>query len=316
MSKLKGSQTALASFDLPIHIQACLEYEKNNGLKPRSLERIEGYLDDFCRYLGTNPVSNLEDITTDFLRAFIIDRTEKTSADGTVTKLGFQTVKGVIWSLHTLFGHLSITGQIAHDPSAPIRYPKEHPREKLPEYLSSKELRKLLLWSKENSRPADFAILTLISSTGMRPADMASLTRFHYDAKQRIIHPTVKGGWVKPTPVSDACAQVLDDYLTGRTDSATALFLNKHNKGVETSYIQRTVKQAGIGAGLTNSLNCNKLRHTFATHACDRHGKYMTQALLGHFRSRTTDTYVHLSPRKYKALMNEHPYNQITGAEQ
>jgi len=306
-----------ATLDLRPHIEACLEYEKTNGLKQRSLDSIQSYLAGFTSYLELHPVKDLNDITTDYLRSFIIDRTEIYDPEtGEKKVLGFQTVKGVIWSLHALFGHLRLTGHISEDPSAPIRYPKEHKREKLPIYLSSKELRKLLLWSQEHSRPADFAIITLMSSTGMRPGDMASLTRFHYDGIQRVIHPIVKGGWQKPTPLSNACAEVLDNYLTLRTDSDTALFLNKHNKAVKLSYIQRAVKDAGTGAGLEIPLNCNILRHTFATHACDRHGKYMTQALLGHFRSRTTDTYVHLSPRKYKALMNEHPYNQITGVEQ
>lgn len=301
--------------DLVPHIEACLSYEVTNGMKPRSIERIKDYLAHFQKYLLAYSVSSINDISTDFLREYIIKRTEVHNPDGSVSVLGFQTVKGVIWSLHTLFGHLSITGQIAHNPSSPIRYPKEHKREKLPVYLSSQQLRQLLIWSRDNALPQDFAIITLMSLTGMRPNDMASLTRFDYDTQQRVIHPIVKGGWKKATPVSDACAQVLDSYLALRTDTDTALFLNKHKKPVKASYIQRCIKQAGVDAELSLPLNCNIMRHTFATHACDRHGKQMTQALLGHYRSRTTDVYVHLSPRKFKALMNEHPYNQITGVE-
>ena len=279
--------------DLTAHIDACLAYETTNGMKPRSIKRIKDYLEHFKQYLITHLVSSLQDISTDFLREYIIRRTEVHNVDGSITTLGFQTVKGVIWSLHTLFGHLSVTGQVDHNSSAPIRYPKEHKQEKLPVYLSDKQLRKLLLWSRDNSQPQDFAIITLMNSTGMRPSDMASLTRFDYDAEQRVIYPIVKGGWKKATPVSDACAKVLDCYLGSRTDSDTALFLNKHNKQVKASYIQRCVKQAGGDADIDIALNCNIMRHTFATHACDRHGKHMTQALLGHFRSRTTDAYVH-----------------------
>ena len=308
--------TPVSQLDLTVHIESCIAYEQTNGLKERSLNSLKGYLTNFTTYLEVHPVNSLSDISTDYLREFIIQRAEVYDRDTDMTtSLGYSTVKGVIWSLHTLFGHLSLTNQIDHNPAAPIRYPKEHKREKLPVYLSSKQLSQLLVWSSEYSRPADFAIITLMSSTGMRPADMASLTRFDYDAQQKIILPKVKGGWIKPTPVSNTCAQVLNTYLAMRTDSDTALFLNKHNKAVKKSYIQRTVKQAGQDAGLEISLTCNILRHTFATHACDRHGKQMTQALLGHCHSRTTDGYVHLSPRRFKALMNEHPHNQITGAK-
>jgi integrase/recombinase XerC len=308
--------TTVSPLDLTVHIESCIAYEQTNGLKDRSRKSLNDYLASFSTYLEAHPISTLSDICTDYLREFIIQRTEVYDpVSDTTTKLGFSTVKGVIWSLHTLFGHLSLTGLVTHNPAAPIRYPKEHKQEKLPVYLSSKQLSKLLLWSAEHSRPTDFAIITLMCSTGMRPTDMASLTRFDYDAQQKIILPKVKGGWVKPTPVSNTCAQVLDTYLAMRTDSNTALFLNKHSKPVKTSYIQRTVKRAGLDAGLEISLTCNILRHTFATHACDRHGKQMTQALLGHCHSRTTDGYAHLSPRHFKALMNEHPHNQITGAK-
>ena len=231
--------TPVSQLDLTVHIESCIAYEQTNGLKKRSRKSLNDYLASFNAYLEAHPVNALLDISTDYLREFIIQRTEVYDPEtDETTRLGFSTVKGVIWSLHTLFGHLSLTGQVDHNPAAPIRYPKEHKQEKLPVYLSSERLSRLLLWSSEHSRPADFAIITLMSSTGMRPNDMASLTHFDYDAQQKIIIPKVKGGGIKPTPVSNACAQVLDTYLAMRTDSDTALFLNKHNKPVKISYIQ------------------------------------------------------------------------------
>jgi len=295
-----------ANLDLTDHIEALLDYERNNGLAAISIKNLTSYLGQFNDHLADHPVCCLKQISTDLLRNYIIQRT-----DG----LSDSLKKAVIWSLQSLFSYLTLRGIISHNPSSVIKYPKERKRERLPVYLHSKKLRQFLLWSAENSRPADFAIITLMTSTGMRPGDMASLTRFDYDALQRVIYPKVKGSWIKPTPVSDSAAEVLDFYLSTRTDSDTALFLNKHNKPIKVSYIQRLVKQTGLDAGLEISLTCNILRHTFGTHACDRHGKHMTQALMGHTRSKTTDVYAHLSPRHFKALMNEHPYNQITGVQ-
>jgi len=295
-----------SKLDLTDHIGALLDYERTNGLAAVSLKNLNSYLVQFNNYLAEHPVCCLNQVSTDLLRDYIIQRT-----DGRSDSLK----KAVIWSIQSLFGYLTLRGEISSNPGSAIKYPKERKQEKLPVYLSSKQLRQILLWSAEHSRPADFAIINLMASTGMRPGDLTSLTRFDYDAAQKVIYPKVKGSWVKPTPLSNSAAEVLDFYLSTRADSDTALFLNKHNKPVQKSYIQRLIKQAGSDAGLEIPLTCNIVRHTFATHACDRHGKHMTQVLMGHSRSKTTDVYAHLSPRHFKALMNEHPYNQITGAQ-
>ena len=67
-------------------------------------------------------------------------------------------------------------------------------------------------------------------------------------------------------------------------------------------------KQAGREAALPMVLTCNHLRHTFAIHAADRHGKIITRALMGHQHLATTSVYTHLSPRHFQGLMNRHPY--------
>ncbi len=65
-----------ATIDLQSHIEACLDYEKTNGLKERSLKSIRSYLNNFADYLEKFPIDDLSSITPDYLRAFIIDRTE------------------------------------------------------------------------------------------------------------------------------------------------------------------------------------------------------------------------------------------------
>jgi site-specific recombinase XerD len=52
------------------------------------------------------------------------------------------------------------------------------------------------------------------------------------------------------------------------------------------------------------------LRHTFAVHASDRHGKTITKALMGHHKLTTTAVYTHLSAKRFRGLMNLHAYHK------
>jgi site-specific recombinase XerD len=126
--------------------------------------------------------------------------------------------------------------------------------------------------------------------------------------KQHRIVLRVKGGWKKHTPLSSWLAAILESYLGGREDSFAAVFFNSRQRPITVSWVQRLVKQAGREAALPMALTCNHLRHTFATHAADRHGKIITRALMGHQHLATTSVYTHLSPRHFQGLMNRHPY--------
>jgi len=103
-------------------------------------------------------------------------------------------------------------------------------------------------------------------------------------------------------------AVILEGYLATRKDALPALFINDKGRPVTISWIQHMVRQAGRDAGIPFPLTPRHLRHTFATHAADRHGRFITSALLGHAHSCTTQVYVHLSPRYFRSIMNQHPY--------
>jgi len=180
----------------------------------------------------------------------------------------------------------------------------------LPEYLSAGRLRHLLESVARDRSVQDFAILALIATTGLRSFEVAGLRREHLHLDQHRIAAKTKGGWLKKTPLPAPTAALLKAHLGTRVDHLPALFLNKWGRPATANWVQRMVKEAGADAGLP-FLTARILRHTFGTFAADRHGTIVTRALLGHRFCRTTQIYTHLSPRRFRPLMNAHPYQTV-----
>jgi len=226
--------------------------------------------------------------------------------------------KAIVWALRKLGGYLALVQLLAHNPARDLHHPKMSVRAKLPEYLSATQLRRLLQNTAQRVKESgggdalrDFAILSLLATTGLRPHEIATLKRSDVHLEQHCMDVHVKGGWVKKTPLSARMAEVLAAYLATRCDSCPAAFVNTRGQPVTVSWIQRMVKKAGGDTGLAFALSCGHLRHTFATHAADRHGKTITRALLGHRKAEATEVYAHLSPRRFRAVMSLHPYQVV-----
>ena len=179
---------------------------------------------------------------------------------------------------------------------------------RIPEYLSDSQLRQLLATAAEGRPLVDLVILSLLATTGARPNELASLRLCHVRAAYTRVDYLAKGGWYKPTPVSLHMAALLKSHCEALGSKTEHCFCNSRGKPVTVSWIQRMVRAAGEDAGLPMRLTPKLLRHTFATHAADRHGRCIAKALLGHANDQTTDVYIHLSARRFRAAMNRHPY--------
>jgi site-specific recombinase XerD len=282
-------------------IQLCLQTERDRGLSKNSIIELKRYLNDFSTYCECQNIYSAKDLAPPFLKDYIDQRCKSA---------GPNLKKAIVWSLRKFGRHLALLQVVEDDPAKNLRHPKFHPRSELPEYLSASQLKNLLEYAANNLELRDFAIISLIATTGLRPNEVVSCKRNHVYLNRHCIYVRVKGGWVKETPISASMSSILTDYLATRKDDCRALFVNTRGRPVSVSWIQRIVKAAGENTELSISLTCNHLRHTFATHAADKHGKIVTKSLMGHQRLATTEIYTHLSPRHFKALMNLHPYHK------
>jgi integrase len=260
-----------------------------------------GYLEELAGFCDGKGVAGVEGLGPDLLREFVLVRCEGRGA---------ALVKAVVWSLRRLGSFLRVHGLLEQDPAAALHYPKARPRARLPEYLRAGEIRTVLEVAARGSQQ-DLVILALLATTGLRPEEVATLERGDIALGQRLIVPQVKGGWRKRTPLSPAMSVLLGDYLGSGSGDRPALFTAVRGGVMTVKAIERMVLKVGRSAGLEVRLTPQLLRHTFATHAADRHGGVTTKALLGHRRLSTTAVYIHLSPRRFKALMNRHPYQAV-----
>ncbi len=285
--------------DIPTLVHSCLKAEKDRNLSDNSMKELRRYLNEFSAYCQSQGISSAEELTPSFLKAYADHRCMD---DKPTLK------KAVVWSLRKFGKYLALLQVVNKDPAQNLRHPKFHPRSELPEYLTKKELRRLLEYSALHLESRDFAILSLMASTGLRPNEVVHLKRSDARIRERLLNVPVKGGWIKKTPLSSSMAVILQDYLMTRNDECNSLFVNGKARSMSVSWLQRLVKTTGEQAGLPCSLTCNHLRHTFATYAADQHGKVITKALMGHQRLATTEVYTHLSPRHFKSIMKLHPY--------
>ncbi len=284
--------------DIPTMIQRCLEYE-NRNLSVNSLKELQRYFKEFVSYCTDQGISQPGELTPEFLKIFL---------DHRCRDVGPTTKKAVVWSLRKLGRFMALLQVVKRDPAMDLRHPEIHPRSELPAYLCENDLRKLMEYVSRQDYQ-EFTIISLMTVTGLRPSEIARLKRDDLNLVEHHFSVQVKGGWIKKSPLSKAMVTVLNTFLSIRVDGVDSLFINSRGNPVSVSWLQKMVKRMGNGAGLSVSLTCNHLRHTFATHAADRQGKVITKALMGHRFIATTEIYTHLSPRKFKAFKLSHPYN-------
>lgn len=284
--------------DIPRLVRLCLEGERDRHLSEKSLKELRRYLTEFADHCRAESVGSASELTPDFIRAYAEKRCERA---------GPSLKKALVWALQRFGRYLRLLQVVEEDPAARLRYPKIHPRSEIPEYLSEPQLEQLLGYAADHGTSTGFAVLSLIAATGLRSNEVAHLKLSDVSFAAQCMSVSVKGGWIKKSALSYSLITILQRYLSTRTDSSEALFVTRRGGPVSASYLQRLVKDTGKRAGLPISLTCNRLRHTFATHAADAFGKVITKALMGHRSLSTTEVYTHLSPRRFKAVMQLHP---------
>ncbi len=282
-------------------VQHCLEAEASRSLSVNSLKELRRYLNEFTTYCQEQKLTSVDGLTPVFLKTYTEQRCEDKSP---VLK------KAVVWALRKFGNYLALIQVVEKNPAQDLRHPKMHPRSQLPRYLSQKELRLLLKYSAFHLNQRDFLIILLLASTGLRPNEIVLLRQSDVHLHQYRLDLHVKGGWCKKTPLCKSMVNLLADYLSTKSDSDSAVFMNNKALPVTVSWIQRLVKCTGKDAGLSLSLTCNHLRHTYATYAADRHGKVITKALMGHQWLKTTEIYTHLSPSYFRPLAQGHPFQE------
>ncbi|HLC49029.1 MAG TPA: site-specific tyrosine recombinase/integron integrase [Candidatus Andersenbacteria bacterium] len=149
----------------------------------------------------------------------------------------------------------------------------------------------------------DFALVSILFSTGVRISEAARLNRDDIRSEAKELTVRGKGNKVRVVFLSDDAHATIATYVNTRTDIDPALFI-RHKKGagqqddlrLTTRTMQRIIKKRAVSAGITKDITPHTLRHSFATDLLSNGADIRhVQQLLGHSSITTTQIYTHIT---------------------
>jgi len=210
------------------------------------------------------------------------------------------------------FGHLEPNS----DPMARFPAMKKR-REKLPTFLTSSELEKLLEAPKTDTLLGlrDHVILRLLYATGIRASECADVLEEWVDLEEKTIKVLGKGGRERVIPLNKRAVTALRQYRRQRGPiSPTAVFFRKKDGGpINRKIVYQRVKKYAALSGMTKRVSPHTLRHTFATHLLQRTDNIVTiQKLLGHELITSTQIYFHTTAEDLREMAADHPMQHLS----
>ena len=160
----------------------------------------------------------------------------------------------------------------------------------------------------------DRAIIELLFSGGLRVSELCNLNRDSINLARREFMVRGKGKKDRPIFIDQTTADHLEEYLSARSDTLPALFLNNSaNQNIpDTSgdfrrlsprSIERIIQKYARLAGITKHVTPHTLRHSFATDLLMNGADLRSvQSLLGHANIATTQIYTHITDPHLKEV--------------
>ncbi len=187
-------------------------------------------------------------------------------------------------------------------------------------FLSSDEILRLIAAVPADDTPVhqrDRAIIELLFSSGLRVSELVSLNRDSINTKRREFMVRGKGQKDRPIFISPVAAEQIETYLTTRSDSLPALFLNysRNNstdssgnyRRLSTRSIQRLISKYARLAGIIKHVTPHTMRHSYATDLLMNGADIRSvQAMLGHADISTTQIYTHVTDQHLKDVYEKH----------
>ena len=160
----------------------------------------------------------------------------------------------------------------------------------------------------------DRAIIELLFSGGLRVSELCNLNRDSINLARREFMVRGKGKKDRPIFIDQTTADHLEEYLSTRSDTLPALFLNNSSnqnipdtsgdfRRLSPRSIERIIQKYARLAGITKHVTPHTLRHSFATDLLMNGADLRSvQSLLGHANIATTQIYTHITDPHLKEV--------------
>lgn len=309
------------------------------GLSPKTVEAYESDLTKYTNWLREvrkiNDVSKITQLDIEeYVRA--MSSQAMSSQAMAAQRLGPRTIARRIASIHEWNKFMLSNAQIASDPSAEVKAPKQ--AEHLPDVLSISEVERVIdaaggFGSTDAISLRDRALVEFLYATGARVSEAVGLKFEDIDLAESVVRLSGKGQKQRLVPIGKCAVSALRDYLdkarpilesraqkspaaaksqvnsSSKSANSHMIFLNKRGKSLSRQSAWEAISHAGKMAKIGKELHPHTLRHSFATHLISGGADVRTvQELLGHASVTTTQIYTHISPDALmEAYVMSHP---------
>lgn len=313
------------------------------GLSPKTVEAYESDLTKYTNWLReARKITDVNEITQLDIEEYVRAMSSQAMASQAMASqnLGPRTIARRIASIHEWNKFMLSNAQIASDPSAEVKAPKQ--AEHLPDVLSISEVERVIdaaggFGSTDAVSLRDRALVEFLYATGARVSEAVGLKFDDIDLAESVVRLSGKGQKQRLVPIGKCAVRALRDYLDkarpilasrAQKSQATAksrlnsslnsssksanthvIFLNKRGKSLSRQSAWEAISRAGKMAKIGKELHPHTLRHSFATHLISGGADVRTvQELLGHASVTTTQIYTHISPDALmEAYVMSHP---------
>lgn len=309
------------------------------GLSPKTVEAYESDLTKYTNWLReARKINDVSKITQLDIEEYVRAMSSQAMASQAMAaqNLGPRTIARRIASIHEWNKFMLSNAQIASDPSAEVKAPKQS--EHLPDVLSISEVERVIdaaggFGSTDAVSLRDRALVEFLYATGARVSEAVGLKFEDIDLAESVVRLSGKGQKQRLVPIGKCAVSALRDYLdkarpilasraqksqaaaksqvnsSSKSANSHIIFLNKRGKSLSRQSAWEAISHAGKMAKIGKELHPHTLRHSFATHLISGGADVRTvQELLGHASVTTTQIYTHISPDALmEAYVMSHP---------
>ncbi len=266
----------------------------------RSIHTARNYDYYLSRFFEKQAITSIEDITLDTIRPFRRWLHDEAGEDGKGVTLATQN-----YYLIAIRQFLKYLTKRDIKCLSPDKIELAKVPERAVDVLYPEEISQLLasFTGKTIEDLRDFALISVLFSTGVRISEAAKLNRDDIRTGAQELTVRGKGNKIRVVFLSEDAHAAIAAYEEKRTDVDPALFA-RHKKGIgeqdnlrlTTRTMQRIIKKRAAEAGITKNITPHTLRHSFATDLLSNGADIRhVQQLLGHSSITTTQIYTHIT---------------------
>ncbi|MEX1307405.1 MAG: tyrosine-type recombinase/integrase [Eubacteriales bacterium] len=263
--------------------------KKNNKLSKHTIDAYMTDIHQFYAYLTETGFQNFSDITNAVLLAYCAKLQSKGLSKASILRK--------LSSIKKFYGYLNIKHNMGVDIGSFVDLPKH--KKSLPKYISTQEINKLFdsFDTSTQKGQRDKAMLELLYATGMKVSELITLKLFDLSLEKMEVTLSDRDGYTT-LPYPESTQRAIKKYLSDARPMITKnhpsdiLFVNLKGDGMTRQGFWKIIKEQAAKAGVTDEVNPNTLRNSFAVHLINNGADVSDiKEMMGHSDVSTTQAY-------------------------